>query len=106
MNLSKNISINKHGIKLVKSKQPSYKPILSLNLVKMKMLKTYIKIYFKTRFIWSSRSLTSFCIKFDKEFDKRLWLCINHYGLNNLTIKNWYIFFLINKCLNQLNYVK
>ena len=40
--LSKQTSFNEHTIKLVDSKQPHYRRIYSLGLVKLKRLKTYI----------------------------------------------------------------
>lgn len=49
--LSKNTSINEHTIKLVEGKQPPYRPIYSLKLVELEILKTYIKTYLKIGFI-------------------------------------------------------
>ena len=49
--LSKNISINKHAIKLINEKQLPYKPIYAFNLVELETLKAYIKTHLKTRFI-------------------------------------------------------
>lgn len=43
--------INEYAIKLVKAKQSLYKPIYSLSLIELEMLKTYIKIHLKTKFI-------------------------------------------------------
>ena len=54
MELPKNIGINEHAIKLQEGKQPPYRPIYSLGLVELEILKTYIKIYLKTGFIWPS----------------------------------------------------
>ena len=42
--LPENTRINKHAIKLEEDKQPFFKPIYSLGSVKLKTLKTYIKI--------------------------------------------------------------
>lgn len=53
--LFENISINKYIIELIKSKQLSYRPIYSLRLIELETLKTYIKIYLKTKFIWFSK---------------------------------------------------
>ena len=41
--LLKNIKINKYAIKLEENKQPSFRPIYSLELVELKILKIYIK---------------------------------------------------------------
>lgn len=51
MKLPKNLSINKHVIKLVKDKQLPYRSINALSPVKLKTLKTYIEIHLKTDFI-------------------------------------------------------
>lgn len=51
MEFSKNLDINEYAIILVKEKQSSYKPIYTLNLVKLKILKTYIKTHLKSGFI-------------------------------------------------------
>ena len=88
INLSENTGINKHVIKLEDSKQPSYRPIYSLRLVELKVLKTYIKTYFKTAFIQSSKSPAYAPILFDKKLDGSFWLCVYYWGLNNLTINN------------------
>lgn len=49
--LPKNTSINEYAIKLVEDKQLLYRPIYSLRLVKLEILKTYIKTHLKTEFI-------------------------------------------------------
>lgn len=48
MEFSEKISINKHVIKLVESKQRSYKSIYALSLIEFEILKTYIKTHLKT----------------------------------------------------------
>lgn len=49
--LSENISMNKHIIKLIKEKQSPYELIHAFSLIKLEILKVYIKINLKTRFI-------------------------------------------------------
>ncbi len=51
MELPENTGMNKYAIKLIKRKQPSYKPIYALSPVELEILKTYIKTHLKTRFI-------------------------------------------------------
>lgn len=106
MELPENTDINKHAIKLVKDKQLLYGPIYSLKLVELKILKTYIETYLKTRFIWPFKSLANALIFFDQKLDRSLHFCINYQGLNNLTMKNWYLLPLIRKALNRLVWVK
>lgn len=49
--LLKQIKLNEHAIKLENSKQLWYRSIYILNLMQLKILKTYIKIHLKTGFI-------------------------------------------------------
>ncbi len=48
--LPKNMEINKHAIELIRRKQPPYRSIYILSLVKLEMLKIYIKTHLKTGF--------------------------------------------------------
>ena len=50
--------LNQYVIKLQEAQQPPYKPIYSLELVKLKMLKTYIEINLANGYIHSSKSFT------------------------------------------------
>lgn len=80
--------INEYTIKLIDGKKSSYEPIYSLSSVEIEILKIFIKIYLKTRFIQPFKSLTNIYIFFDKKLDNNLCLYVNYYGFNNLTIKN------------------
>lgn len=95
--LPKNTNINKHIIELVGYKQLFYKAIYTLNVIKLENLKTYIKIYLKIRFIQIFQSLTNTLIIFDKMSDSSLQLYFDYKNLNNLTIKEWYFFLLMEK---------
>ena len=91
-----------HAIELKESKQPPYGPIYSLGPIELKILKTYIKTHLKTGFIRPSKSLTGAPILFDKKPDGSFCLCVDYWGLNNLTIKNQYLLPLIGESLNHL----
>lgn len=106
MELFNNTKINKYAIKLIDCKQPPYKSIFTLSLVKLEILKTCIKIYLKTRFIWLSKLSANKSIFYDKKLDISLCLYINDQGFNNVTIKNWYLLLLIGEYLNWLAQVK
>ena len=71
MKLPENTSINENFIKVKVGKQPPYRPIYSLGLVELEPLKTYIKTYFKTGFIQSSKFAAGTPILFDKKPDSR-----------------------------------
>ena len=58
--------INKHAIKLVNGfQQPSYKPIYSLELIELEILKAYIETNLVNGFIKLSKFLASVSILFD-----------------------------------------
>ena len=86
--LPKYIKINNYTIKLVDDQQFLYNPIYSLNLMKLKTLKTYIKYNLANSFIRHSKSLVGVFIFFDKKPNITLRLCVNCQSFNNLTIKN------------------
>ena len=106
MELPKNTGLNEHAIELQDDKQPLYEPIPSLGPVELEILKTYIEIHLKTRFIQSSKSPANASILFNKKPDGSFWLCVNYQNLNNLIIKNWYLLPLIGEALDWLGRVK
>lgn len=66
MELLENTGINKHAIELIENKQALYGPIYSLDSVKLKALKIYIKTHLKTWFIRLLKSPADASIIFDK----------------------------------------
>ena len=106
MELSENTIINKHAIELQDGKQPPNGPIYSRRPVELETLKTYIETHLKTGFIQLSKSPAGTPILFDKKLDGSFWLCVHYWGLNNLTIKNWYLLPLIGEALDWLGRAK
>ena len=104
--LPKHTKINNYPINLLDDKQPPYGPIYSLGPVELKILKTYIKVNLASGFIRPSKSTASTPILFVRKKDCSLYLCINYWGLNNLTIKNCYLLPLISKSLDCLGCAK
>ena len=102
LELLKHTGINDYAFKLVDDWQPSYGPIYSLKLVELETLKTYIKTNLANSFIRLSKSLAGAPIFFDKKPDRSLQLCVDYWGLNNLTIKNQYLLPLVRKSLDWL----
>ena len=76
--LPERTKLNEHAINLEDGKQPPYKLIYNLGLVKLKTLKIYIETHLKTGFIWSSKSLASTLIFYDKKPDDSLSLCVDY----------------------------
>ncbi len=104
--LPEHMGINDHAIKLVNDWQSLYGPIYSLRPVELETLKVYIKNNLANGFTKLSRSPAGAPIFFDKNPDNSLRLCVNYRGLNNLTIKNWYLLFLVRKSLNRLRWAR
>lgn len=67
--LLKHTSINNYIIKLKESKSPFYSLIYSLGLIKLKLLKTYIKIILANGFIKSFKLLARVIIFFNHKFN-------------------------------------
>lgn len=93
-------------MKLKKGKQPSFGPIYSLGLVELETLKIYIKINLANSFIRPSKFPARAPIIINRKLDRSFHLCIDYWGLNNLTIKNRYPLLLINESPNQLGWAK
>ena len=75
--LSENIKINEYIIKLEEVKHPLFKPIYSLSLVELEILKIYIKTNLANGFTWPSKFPVGALILFDWKPDRSLRLCVN-----------------------------
>ena len=104
--LLKSTGMNEYAIILEEGKQPPFGPIYSLGLEELETLKTHIKTSLANGFIRSSKSPAGAPILFDRKPDGSLRLCVNYWGLNNLTIKNRYLLPLISESLDQLGPAK
>lgn len=104
--LLEHTEINIHAINLEDSKQPLYGSIYSLESVKLKTLKSYIKTNLANSFICLSKSPASALILFNKKLYGNFWLYIDYQRLNNITIKNQYLLPLAGESLNCLGYAK
>ena len=70
--------------------------------MKMETLKIYIKTNLANGFVRPSKFPTGVSIFFDWKQDGNLRLCVDYWGLNSITIKNWYPLPLIGESLNRL----
>ena len=98
--------VNGHAIKFEESKQPVYRPIYSRKPFELRTFKTYIETNLVNNFIRASKSPAGALILFLCKLNDSLCLCVNYQGLNNLTIKNWYLLLLIGKSLDWLGWAK
>ena len=104
--LAERTGANEHAIELKKGNQPPYGSIYSLGLVELKTFKIYIETNLANGFIWALKSPANTQILFVRKPNDSLRLCVNYQGLNNFTIKNWYLLLLIGKFLNRLGQAK
>ena len=88
LKLPEYIGIHYHAIELVNDWQLAYGPIYSLESVELEILKTYIQTNLANSFIKPYKSPAKAPIFIDKKPDESLWLYIDYWGLNNLTINN------------------
>ena len=92
--------MNNYTIELEKDKQLSFGPIYSLEPIKLETLKIYIKTNLANSFIKFFKSFASAFIFFDWKPNRSFYFCIDYWGLDNITIKNQYLLFLISKLLD------
>ena len=104
--LPEHTEINTHVIILEEGKQPLYGPIYSLKLIELETPKIYINTNLANGFIYSLESLAGNPILFNRKPNRSFWLYINHWGLNNLIIKNQYLLLLIGESLHCLGHTK
>lgn len=93
-------------IKLINNQQLLHNLIYSINFLELKILKTYNEINSANNLIISCRSLAYILIFCEKKTNINFLLYINYYDSNNLTIKNKFPFFLIQKYFKELGKIK
>ena len=84
-----------HEILIVKDKISEKTSIYSLSSEKLEALHTYLNENLKKEFIRESQSSADYLILFILKKNKILWLCVNYWGLNNITVKNSYLLSLM-----------
>ena len=76
--LSEQTDISEHTIKLIRTKQPSYKAIYSLDFIKLEIFKTYIKINLANDFIQFLKYPAGTFIFLIYKLDNSFYYCIDH----------------------------
>ena len=66
----------------------------------------YLDENLSKEFIWVSHSDAVTSVLFMKKFKEDLYFCIDYWGLNVITVKNWYLLPLISETLNCLSWVR
>ena len=104
--LLEHTEINTNSIDLEEDKEPPYGPIYSLKPIELETLKTYIKTNLINDFICFSKSSANAPIFFDIKPNRSFCLCVDYWGLNNITIKNQYPLPLVGESLDRLGRAK
>ena len=106
MEISENTGMNEHIIKRKKDNQLPFGLIYNLSPVMLKTLKTYIETNLANGFIWLSKFPASVPILFDRKLNESLCFCVDYWGFNNITIKNWYPLPMIGESLDRFSPAK
>ena len=101
-----NHNFNNYTIDLIDEIKLSHNFIYLLFENEFKVLKIYIDKHLANDFIKYLQLLTKTLILFVRKKNDFFKFCVNYRDLNNLTIKNRYSLFFINKSLNRLSGVK
>ena len=91
-----------HEIKLKSKKNSTKRSIYSMTQEKLKTLREYIDENLAKKFIKESQSSADYSILFVSKKDEKQRLCVDYKELNNITIKNNYSLFLIEKIQNKI----
>lgn len=94
------------GINLFSDTQPISIPPYRMAPIELKELKEKLIDLLEKNFIRSSRSPWGTLVLFVRTKDGSLWICINHYQLNKVTIKRKYPLLKIDDLLGQLQGAK
>ena len=66
----------------------------------------YLDENLSKEFIWVSCSDAAASVLFMKKPEEGLHFCVDYWGLNAITVKNWYLLPLISETLNCLSWVR
>ena len=66
----------------------------------------YLDENFSKGFIWVSRSDAAASVLFMKKSEEGLYFCVDYWGLNVITVKNWYLLPLISETLDCLSWAR
>ena len=95
-----------HEIKFESEKQFTFGFIYILSSKELKKLRKYLKVNEQKKFIWKSQSFAEHSILFLSKKDEKLRFCIDYRKLNEITIKNRYSLFNIEKLQDRLQDAK
>jgi len=96
----------KHLIDLMKKKISCIKFIYKMTWDELAVIRDYLNSTLKKKWIRSSSSSAEASVLFVKKLNESLWLCMNYYDLNEITVKNNYSLFLLSETLNHFTHAR
>ena len=95
-----------HIIYLKEGTQASVFTLYSMSCDEALKLCHYLDENLSKEFIWVSHSDVATSVLFMKKPEGGLHFCVDYWGLNVITVKNWYLLPLISETLNCLSWVR
>jgi len=83
-------------------REPPFRPLYNLLVAELEVIRTYLDTSLVKGWICRSTSPARALVFFTPKKDRKLRLCIDYYGLNKITIKNYCPLSLINETLDCL----
>ena len=80
-----------------------FSPLYNLSEYQLETLRKYIDENLANGFIRPFKSTAGVAVLFITKPDEILWLCVDYPGLKSMTIKNRYLFPLIDEILDRLS---
>ena len=95
-----------HIIHLKKDTQVSASALYSISCDEALKLRQYLDENLSKEFIQVSHFNAAASVLFVKKSEEGLCFCVDYWGLNVITVKNWYLLPLISKTLNCLSWAR
>ena len=95
-----------HIIYLKKDTQAPASALYSMSCDEALKLCQYLDENLSKEFIWVSHSDAAASVLFMKKPEEDLCFCVDYWGLNVITVKNWYLLPLISETLNCLSWIR
>ena len=93
-----------HAIHLKEGTQAPASALYSMSRDEALKLCQYLDENLSKEFIWVSHSDAAASVLFMKKSEEGLCFCVDYWGLNVISVKNWYLLPLISETLNYLCY--
>lgn len=80
--------------------------LYKMSLSELNLVKRYLDLYLANSFIQTSSNPLLLLVVFIKKWSEGIWFCVNYWGLNAITKKDWYLIPLIKETLAQFKGAK